>query len=170
VLGIDERPGRRPIDVLADALRTRRLLLVHDNCEPMIIACAALAQHLLQACPELHILATSREPLRIAGERVWRVPSLILPTAGECSTFEEIVCSEAVQLFAERAAAAVPDFALTERNAPAVARLCRRLEGIPLCLELAGARVTMLPVEEISDRLDSTLHLLTAGSRTAPAR
>src|SRR5262245_13629283 len=169
-LGIAEQPGRELLDVVADALRARRSLLVLDNCEHVVVACAELAQHLLQACPGLRILATSRESLGIAGERVWRVPSLSLPAAEADTSFEHIAQSEAVRLFAERAASVLPGFALTERNAPAVARLCLRLDGIPLALELAAARVTVLPVEQLAERLDDALRLLTAGSRTAPAR
>jgi transcriptional regulator with XRE-family HTH domain len=170
VLGIVEQPKRVLLDVVADALRTRRLLLVLDNCEHVIVACAELAKRLLQACPELHILATSREPLGIAGESIWRVPSLSLPAGEEVTSFDHIAQAEAVQLFAERAASVLPSFALTERNAPAVAQLCRRLDGIPLALELAAARATVLSVEQLAERLDDALRLLTAGSRTAPAR
>jgi len=170
VLGIAEQPGRVLLDVLADALRTRRLLLVLDNCEHLVLACAEFAQGLLQVCPELRILATSREPLGIAGECICRVPPLSLPASEEETNFERIVQSEAVRLFAERAASVLPSFALTERNAPVVAGLCRRVGGIPLALELAAARVSILSLDLLAERLDDALRLLTAGSRTAPAR
>jgi predicted ATPase/DNA-binding CsgD family transcriptional regulator len=170
VLGVAEQPGRVLVDVLADALRTRRLLLVLDNCEHVIGASAELAQHLLQACPELRILATSREPLGLAGETVWRVPPLAMAANEEDTNFEHIAQSEAVRLFADRAASVLPGFALTERTAPVVGRVCRRLDGIPLALELAAARVAVLSVEQLAERLDNALELLTAGSRTAPAR
>jgi predicted ATPase len=150
-------------------LRPRRLLVVLDNCEHLVTACAELADHLLRNCPELTILATSREPLQIAGETVWQVLTLSVPAAGT-KNLKLVEASEAVRLFVQRAASASPGFVLTESNAWAISRLCRRLDGIPLALELASARVTVLSVELITDRLDDVLELLTAGRRLAPAR
>ena len=174
-LGVREQPGRALPDTLADVLHPQRVLLVLDNCEHMVDACAGLADELLRACPDLTILATSREPLGIAGETAWRVPSLSLPDGdgapgGETRDAWAFDAHEAVRLFVERAQAARPDFALTASNAPAVIRICRRLDGIPLALELAGARVTGLSVAQIADRLDDRFRLLTSGSRTARPR
>jgi non-specific serine/threonine protein kinase len=179
-LGVREQPGQPLRETLLDALRPRRTLLLLDNCEHVVDACAGLADRLLQSCADLTILATSREPLGIAGETSWRVPSLSLPeivpepgsgaahdlAAGRSlDAFEGAY--EAVRLFVERARAARPGFALTAGNAPAVIRVCQRLDGIPLALELAAARVTALSVEQIADRLDDRFRLLTGGSRTA---
>ena len=141
------------IDSLAEALRERELLLVIDDCEHLIAACAELARTLLTRCPKLRILATSREPLGVAGEHVWPVPP--------------IAPNEAVQLFAERAAAGDPSFALNE---PVVAEICRRLDGIPLAIELAAARVRVLTPEQIVEKREDRFAILTGGSRTAIAR
>jgi len=175
VLGVREQPGRDVEEALADALRSRRALLLIDNCEHLVDACAVLVDGLLRACHRLAILATSREPLGIAGETAWRVPSLALPdlddpaAVGADGTPVLGSCA-AVQLFVERASAARPDFALTALHAPAVARICRRLDGIPLALELAAARVMALSVEQVADRLDDRFRLLTGGNRTALPR
>ncbi len=184
-LGMREQPGRLLVDTLADALRPRRLLLMLDNCEHLVAACALLADGLLRACPDLVILATSREALGIAGETAWRVPSLTLPTMDDgrstiddpesgshrpSSVVHRLLESEAVRLLVERARAAEPAFDLTEGNVAAVVQVCRRLDGIPLALELAAARVKVLTVEQIAERLDDRFWLLTAGSRTALPR
>src|SRR5581483_6635001 len=129
-----------------------------------------LAEQLLDACPELRLLATSREPLRISGEVTWRVPSLAAPDLARRPTLEEIAATPAVQLFVERARAAQPGFALSPASGPAAAAVCARLDGLPLALELAAARVRVLPVEQILVRLDDTFRLLVGGSRTAPSR
>lgn len=177
VLGVREQPGRTLTVSLAGYLRTRRMLLVLDNCEHLIIAAATLAETLLQACPNLHVLATSREPLTIEGEVTHRVPSLSVPdlrgekVASLGSTPPPALASfEAVQLFVERARAASPTFALTERNATLIGQICARLDGIPLAIELAAARVRTLSVEQIAARLDDRFRLLTGGSRTALPR
>ena len=167
-LGVREQPGRPVLAALVDVLRRAPLLLVLDNCEHLVEACARLAGALLRACPGLRVLATSREPLGVAGEVVWRVPSLALPEATPPS--EQLEDAAAVRLFVARARAARPAFALTEQNARAVADVCRRLDGIPLALELAAAHVPLLSVEQIAERLDDALGLLTRGSRLAPAR
>src|SRR3712207_5492841 len=161
----------RPLtEVLAEHLEPRRTLLVLDNCEHLVGGCAALADTLLRACPDLKILATSREPLRIAGEAAWPVPSLSLPDPRRRPPTKELARYEAVRLFVERAEAADAGFELTERNAMAVARLCRELDGIPLAIELAAARMRALTVEQIFQRLEEPLNLLTTGSRTAAPR
>jgi predicted ATPase/DNA-binding NarL/FixJ family response regulator len=175
VLGVREQPGRTAPDALADALRAQRMLLVLDNCEHLVDACANLANVLLRACQDLVILATSREPLGIGGETAWRVPSLALPGAGDLDTVGQggapaLDSFAAVQLFVERARAARPEFTLTALHAPAVVRICHRLDGIPLALELAAARVTALSVAQIADRLDDRFSLLTGGNRTALPR
>ena len=164
VLDVREQPGRALTTTLAEYLRTRRLLLVLDNCEHLIGAAAVLVETLVRACPDLHVLATSREPLAIEGEVTYRVPSLGVAEA------ESEAESEAARLFLERAHAAAPSFQVTERSSPIVAQICARLDGIPLAIELAAARVRALSVEQIAARLGDRFHLLTGGSRTALPR
>ncbi len=170
VLDVREQPGRSLLECVTQAIGSRHLLLVVDNCEHLIQACAELAEALLKACPQLQILATSRESLNVAGERAWSVPPLSLPEPHQVASANQLSLCEAVRLFIERALSARPSFALTDKNAPAVALLCRRLDGIPLAIELAAARVKALSVEEIAHRLDDCLRLLTVGSRTALPR
>ena len=169
-LGVREQPGRSPTETLSDYLGSKKMLLVLDNCEHLIEACAEVAEALLRSCPELRVLATSREALGITGEVAWPVPSLSLPDLRRLPDFESLPQYESARLFVERTAAVKPNFALTEQNAAAVAQVCYRLDGIPLALELAAARTKVLPVEEISERLDDCFRLLTAGSRTAMPR
>src|SRR5215211_4768375 len=169
-LGLREQPGRSPTETLAGYLGSKKLLLVLDNCEHLIEACAELAETLLRSCPELRILATSREALGIAGEISWSVPSLTLPDLRRLLDVESLSHYESARLFVERAAAVKPTFTLTEQNAPAVARVCYRLDGIPLAIELAAVRTKVLSVEEISDRLDGSFGLLASGGRTAIPR
>ncbi|HET9587397.1 MAG TPA: adenylate/guanylate cyclase domain-containing protein, partial [Anaerolineales bacterium] len=169
VFGLRENPGRPLVDQVTDYLRARQLLLILDNCEHLVEACAKLAEALLHTCPHLKILASSREPLGIPGETTYRVPSLYLPDQTQV-TPEAILGCEAVQLFVDRACAAHPDFRITDRNAPYVAQICRRLDGIPLALELAAARTRVLSPEQIASRLDDRFRLLTGGSRTALPR
>jgi predicted ATPase len=133
------------------------VLLILDNCEHLVEGCVELADTLLRACSELRILATSREPLRVADESNWQVPSLSLPGPGRLHTAEELASYEAVCLFVERARAVDAGFELTEENASAVARLCRKLDGIPLAIELAAARVRVLSAEQILDKLEDPL-------------
>jgi predicted ATPase/DNA-binding NarL/FixJ family response regulator len=167
-LGVREEPGQ-PLDAtLEDALRGRRLLLILDNCEHLVAACAQLCERLLASCPWLRVLATSREPLRVPSETVWRVPPLSLPPAGTAA--HELAEHEAIRLFTERAAAARPGFALGPANASAIAGVCRTLDGMPLAIELAAARVGALAVEQINGRLTDRFQLLAAGHRTAPPR
>lgn len=168
--------GRHPLlATLADLLRPKQMLLVLDNCEHLVDACAALAGELLRTCPELRILATSREALTIAGETTWQVPPLSLPDPqGLPDGGEALVAAlgqhEAVRLLVDRARSAVPAFAMTVPNAPAVGRLCRQLDGLPLAIELAAARLRALTVEEIVARLDDRFRLLVGGSRIALPR
>jgi predicted ATPase/DNA-binding CsgD family transcriptional regulator len=175
VLEVQEQRGRTLIATLAERLRTRRLLVVLDNCEHLIGAVAAVAERLLESCSDVHVLATSREPLSIGGEIVRRVPSLTVPVAdplqrGSDGGLGAIASAEAVRLFVDRARVADASFALMERSAPLVAQICRRLDGIPLAIELAAARVRALSVEQIAARLDDRFRLLTGGSRTALPR
>jgi predicted ATPase/DNA-binding CsgD family transcriptional regulator len=169
-LGVREQPGRSPTETLSDYLRSMKVLLVLDNCEHLVEACAELAEALLHSCPELRILATSREALGITGEVAWPVPSLSLPDLRRLPDIESLPLYESARLFVERAAAVKPTFTLTEQNAAAVAQVCYRLDGIPLALELAAARAKVLSVEQIADRLDDCFRLLSAGSRTAMPR
>jgi predicted ATPase len=169
VLDLRSVPGMPLLNLVTDYLRGKQLLLILDNCEHLIGTCAELADHLLRACPGLNILASSREALGIAGEVSYRVPSLSLPV-GENPTPEMLSTCEAAQLFVERATAVNPRFALTAGNAPAVGQICRRLDGIPLALELAAARIKLFPAEQIAARLNDVFRLLTGGSRTALPR
>jgi non-specific serine/threonine protein kinase len=169
-LGLREQPGRSLTVALSDYLASKKVLLVLDNCEHVIEACAELAELLLRSCPELWVLATSREALGFAGEVAWPVPSLSLPDFRRMPNIESLSRYESARLFVERTEAVKPTFALTEQNAPSVARICYRLDGIPLALELAAARTKVLSVEEISERLDDCFGLLTTGNRTALPR
>jgi len=170
MLGVVEESGWPLAETLAEALRPRRLLLILDTCEHVVDACAALVQQLMAACPGLRVIATSREPLRVRGETVWRVPPLELPAPASEVTAAELAQHEAIRLFTERAAAARPGFTLDAANAPAVAALCRTLDGIPLAIELAAARVGSMSVEQIAARVGDRFQLLATGDRTAPAR
>ena len=170
VLSVPERPGRTLAEALVSFLLSKSLLMVLDNCEHLVASCAQLTEVLLRSCPGLRILATSREPLNIGGEATFRVPSLSLPDLEATLSAEHVMRYEAVRLFVDRARIAQPVFALTSRNAAAVARVCRRLDGIPLAIELAAARVALLSVEQIDVRLDDMFRLLTGGSRTALPR
>jgi non-specific serine/threonine protein kinase len=170
VLGVPEQPGRPMLHTVLSALRRRPVLLVLDNCEHLVQACAELAESVLRACPDVRILATSREPLDLGPEMTWRVPSLSLPAAGRPASVENLNNSDAVRLFVQRAGQARPALELTSANAPAIAQVCQRLDGIPLAIELAAARVNALTVEQIAARLDDSLGLLTGGGRTAVDR
>ncbi|MGD0069359.1 MAG: hypothetical protein ABSB76_38805, partial [Streptosporangiaceae bacterium] len=167
-IGVREEPGVPLAQTLAEALRSRHMLLILDTCEHQVGDCATLVQLLLARCPWLRIIATSREPLRVRGETVWRVPPLDLPPDGV--TGMGAAAHEAVRLFSARAAGARPGFVLTEDNMAPVVRLCRTLDGIPLGIELSAARVRALSVEQIADRLRDRFQLLDSGDRTAPLR
>ena len=161
----------RPIlNGLVDFLRNRNMLLVLDNCEHLVAACASLANSLLLGCPDLHILATSREALGIEAERTYLVPSLSFPEPGEKTAAEELTKYAAIELFTRRAKVALPGFELDEANAGAVTGICRHLDGIPLALELAAARLRAMDVEQIASQLEDRFHLLSGGDRTAPPR
>ena len=167
-LGIREEQGVPLAQTLAEALRSRHMLLILDTCEHQVSDCATLVQLLLARCPWLRIIATSREPLRVRGETVWRVPPLDLPP--DDARDAGLAAHEAVRLFAARAAEARPGFTLTSDNTASVARLCRTLDGIPLGIELSAARVRALSVEQIAGRLRDRFQLLNSGDRTAPLR
>jgi non-specific serine/threonine protein kinase len=169
VLEIREGAGRSLLEGVVGFLAPRQLLVLVDNTEHLIAACAGTSEALLVRCPGLRILTTGREPLGVPGEVVYRVPPLAMPDAGAAST-DEIGNSEAVGLFVTRAAASKPGFALSNDNADAVARLCRRLDGIPFALELAASRVGLLGVDGLLARLDDRFRLLSGGSRTALPR
>jgi len=204
-LGVREESHRPLFATLADHVRGRRMLLVLDNCEHLVAACAEAATALLQACPDLQILATSREQLGTAGETVWQLPPLAVPhpptphprfphpptpspsrgegeasflpspaagrgAGGEGSWLDKVAEVEAVRLFLERARASRPDFILTERNAEVVAQICRRLDGLPLAIELAAARLGALSVHDLAARLDNRFRLLSTGNRAALPR
>jgi predicted ATPase/class 3 adenylate cyclase len=163
VLAIPEEPGRTLLQTLCAHLRKRKLLLVLDNCEHLVSACANLAHAILRGAPDVKILATSREALRIPGEQTYPVAPFALPDRK--MSVEQLARSEAVQLFVERARLHKPGFELNERDAPAIAELCARVEGIPLALELAAARVQSLSLDEINRRLNDRYKLLSGGSR-----
>jgi predicted ATPase/DNA-binding CsgD family transcriptional regulator len=169
-LGAREQPGRSLTETLSGYLGFKNVLVVLDNCEHLIEACATLAEALLRSCSGLRVLATSREALGITGEVAWSVPSLSLPDLRRLPHIDGLPRYESVRLFLERTEAIKPTFALTEQNAPAVAQICYRLDGIPLAIELAAARAKVLSVEEISERLDDCFGLLTVGSRTTMPR
>jgi predicted ATPase/DNA-binding CsgD family transcriptional regulator/Tfp pilus assembly protein PilF len=167
---LSEESAEPFIPSLIDALRSKELLLVLDNCEHLVDACARLTQVLLASCPGLRILATSREALGVAGEATWVVPPLSVPDPRRPTTPEETTTSGSVLLFLDRVRYRRPAFAVTNQNVSAVAEICRRLDGIPLAIELAAARVATMGLGEITARLGDSLGLLTAGSRTAPPR
>ena len=168
-LSVHEAPGHPLLEVLRDFLRSKHLLIVLDNCEHLIEACAQLADEILRAGPGVRILATSREALAIAGESAFQVQSLSLPATAAPSA-AEAAPAEAVRLFCDRASAARPGFALDDQNAASIVRICQRLDGIPLALELAAPLVRGLGPEQIASRLDDRFRLLTGGSRTALPR
>lgn len=175
-----EHQGVPLIETLTDYLRGKHTLLVLDNCEHLIEACARLSSHFLQACPKLKMIASSREALGIPGETVYRVPSLSMPPAQAgvpltgtfptAGTSNGLMDYESIRLFTERATKANPAFALTQDNAPYVAQICQRLDGIPLAIELAAARVKLFTPQQIAERLGDRFKLLTGGSRTALPR
>jgi predicted ATPase/DNA-binding CsgD family transcriptional regulator len=170
VLRIGEEPDRPASATLVDALRGRKLLLILDTCEHIIDAIADLVRDLIAGCPMIRIIATSREPLRVRGETVWRVPPLSLPAPAGETTMAPSADHEALRLFVDRAAAVRPGFALTADNWAAIVQLCRTLDGVPLAIELAAARIRALSTEQIAARIDNRFRLLASGDRTAPPR
>ncbi len=169
-LGLREQSAVPTTRVLTDYLASRNLLLVLDNCEHLIDDVAKLAETLLRASPDLRILATSREPLAIGGEMVLRVPPMTVPIPDESTPLRALAQYEAVNLFAERAAAAVPGFELTDENRNSVVAICTELDGLPLPIELAAARLRAMSVDQVLERLTDRFRLLTGGSRSAPDR
>jgi predicted ATPase/class 3 adenylate cyclase/Tfp pilus assembly protein PilF len=165
-LGVSQQPGRAVLDSLLDALAFQHVLIVLDNCEHLISACAKAADAILRRCPNVHLLVTSREPLGIGGEAIYRVPSLSLPGPDELAPGS----SDAIALFAERAREQGIDLAVDEETRPLIVSICRRLDGLPLAIELAAARLRSLSLASLRDRLDQRFRLLTGGSRTALAR
>jgi predicted ATPase/DNA-binding CsgD family transcriptional regulator len=169
-LRLREFPGVTALETLCNHLKNKRALLILDNCEHLLQDCASLTDTLLKYCSRLHVLATSREILNVPGELTFRVPSLPAPNPKNPLPYEQLVQSESVCLFAERAAQVVPGFVLNEASARAAATICHRLDGIPLAIELAAARVRVLPVEQIAARLDKVFLLLMGGARTVMPR
>ncbi len=190
VLGVGDEPDRPAAATLSDALRSRQLLLILDTCEHVVEAIADLVRDLIAACPQLRLVATSREPLRVRGETVWRVQPLSLPALAPHLSAphqpaphqpaphqpaavglpDDTAEHEAIRLFVDRAAAVRPGFTLTSENREHVVQLCRMLDGVPLAIELAAARIRALSVEQIADRIDDRFRLLASGDRTAPLR
>lgn len=169
-LGVREQPGMSLTEELVGALKTKNMLLLMDNCEHLLDATTHLAEKLLNSCPRLRILATSREPLGVAGEVNWLVSPLSMPDSARPLTAEGLMRYEAVRLFVERARLRLPAFELMPHNAGAVAEVCRTLEGIPLAIELATARMAILAVEQVAEKLEDSLKLLTGGARTSTQR
>ncbi|MGE5643967.1 MAG: adenylate/guanylate cyclase domain-containing protein [Byssovorax cruenta] len=170
IFNLREDRHREIVDVLIEHLRSKTILLLLDNCEHVIDACAQISETLLHACPKLKILASSREALGIAGEIAYRVPSLATPNPASLPSVDELKKMDSIRLFVERAATANSNFILTQDNASFVAQICFRLDGIPLAIELAAARAKVLTPEQIAARLDDRFRLLTGGSRTALPR
>ncbi|WP_330253284.1 protein kinase [Nocardia sp. NBC_00565] len=169
-LGLRNQSARPKLEVMAESLASRNLLLVLDNCEQVIDAVATLTESLLRTCPQLRILATSREALSVGGESLFAVPPLGIPDPTDKSALHAAARYDAVTLFAERGAAAVPGFELTDDTRLTVARICARLDGLPLAIELAAARLRTMSPEQILSRLDDRYDLLTRGHRGAPMR
>ena len=169
VVSVPLAPGADPVSALVNFFRPRQILLILDNCEHLLASCATLSAALLRQCAHLQILTTSREPVGVAGELHWRVPSLAAPI-DEPLAAAELRQYAAVELFVTRVQTTLPRFALTQENAQTVGRICARLDGIPLALELAAGRARALPLDVIADRLDHRFHLLTSGNRTTVPR
>ena len=169
-LSVQEEPRRAIVETLIDHMRDRRLLVIFDNCEHLLAACTELAGVLLKSCPKLAIVATSREPLGVEGETSWRVPSLAIPQLESQGSPDELIQYEGTRLFMERALAVASDFRADSDEAAAVSQICRRLDGIPLAIELAAAHVDVLTCEQIASRLDDQFRILTGGARTALER
>lgn len=157
-------------ELITNYLREKELLLIMDNCEHLIEECAKVSEDLLRICSKLKILTSSREPLHVSGERIYKIPSLSVPDLSGKDSKDVISRNESIQLFCDRASAVKPEFKLTESNLMTVAKLCRELDGIPLAIELAAARIKILPVEKILEKLDNRFALLTGGKRTSLPR
>ena len=169
-LNVRENSQEKIIETLITYLKTKEPLLVLDNCEHLIRACAHYTEHLLGACPKLRILATSIEALGLFNETIWQVPSLPLPEIHQDLSLKKLREFASIELFYERASNAKPGFALEDRNAASLAQICHQLDGIPLAIELAAARIKLMSLDEIAAHLDDRFSLLTTGSRTAIPR
>jgi predicted ATPase len=169
-IGISEQPNKMPLEILKEYLHEKKTLIVLDNCEHLVTASAHVTNTLLNAAPDLKVMTSSREALGVKGELSYPVPSLSLPDVKHLPTVEQLSQYESVRLFIDRALLVAPDFDVDEDNAPFIAQICYRLDGIPLAIELAAARVKMLSVEQISKRLDDRFRLLTGGARTSLPR
>ena len=169
VFDVKEQPGSALVDSLAAALREKTTLLVLDNCEHLIQSCADVVHALMRTCPNLRVIATTREALKVPGEAIWRVPSLLgpeIPAESDGEALARVLRSESVQLFMQRASSLIPGFSVPSSGARHVVGICRRLDGIPLAIELAAARVKVLSVDQIAERLDDRFRLLVGGDRT----
>ncbi|HSG43172.1 MAG TPA: adenylate/guanylate cyclase domain-containing protein [Anaerolineales bacterium] len=169
-IGLRQEPQRPVIDMLCDYLAKKKMLIILDNCEHLVDACAQMADCIMHAASDVQILASSREALGIAGEVTYRVPSLGLPDVDNLPALDSLSQYEAVKLFIDRTSAAIPDFKVTNANAPALAQICHRLDGIPLAIELAAGKIRVLGLDQLAKRLDDRFKLLTGGSRTAMER
>jgi len=169
-LGVPDTPGQDPVEAIAKHVADHPVLFVLDNCEHLAEAAASLAEYLLAACPALVVLATSREALGVEGELSWQVPPLSLPEGGPAPTASELATSDAVKLFEQRAQLVRPSFRITDENAAAVLSICQRLDGLPLAIELAAARMRMLSSTQLAERMDDIFAVLVGGARSAPPR
>ena len=169
-LGVPDTPGQDPVEAIAKHVADHPVLVVLDNCEHLAEAAASLAEYLLAACPALVVLATSREALGVEGELSWQVPPLSLPEGGPAPTASELATSDAVKLFEQRAQLVRPSFRITDENAAAVLSICQRLDGLPLAIELAAARMRILSSAQLAERMDDIFAVLVGGARSAPPR
>ena len=169
-LGVPDTPGQDPVEAIAKHVADHPVLVVLDNCEHLAEAAARLAEYLLAACPALVVLATSREALGVEGELSWQVPPLSLPKEGPAPTVSALAASDAVKLFEQRAQLVRPSFRVTDENAAAVLNICQRLDGLPLAIELAAARMRILSSAQLAERMDDIFAVLVGGARSAPPR
>src|SRR5512139_2627425 len=169
-IGLRDEPQRPVIDMLCDYLHEKRLLLVFDNCEHLVDACAQLADRILRTAPSVRMIASSREALNIPGEVTYLIPPLELPESDPPASLDTVCEVEAVRLFIDRAAAALPSFRASDENIASIVKICRHLDGIPLAIELAAAKIRVLGVEQIDERLGDRYRFLTGGSRTSLER
>jgi predicted ATPase len=169
-LSITEEPGKPIVSTLKEQIREKNCLLLLDNCEHLVDATADLVQQLLSGSPDIKVLATSREALKINGEVLWRVPSLSLPEEGEEANLEKLEHSEAIQLFVDRARNSKPGFQLDGKNAPAISQICHHLDGIPLAIEMAAARIRHMDAKMILERIRNRFQLLSSDRRTSISR
>ncbi len=170
LLGAYVTPNQSPLKTLEGYLQSKQLLLVLDNCEHLIVSCAELVEHLLNTCPKLHVLIVSREVLGVYGEVIWHVPSLPFPDVQALPPIQRLLEYPSIRLFIERAAAVLPGYSLSEQNYRPITQICQKLDGLPLAIELAAARITLLSAKEIADRLTDRFDLLTGGSRNVLPR